>query len=103
MLTEVDIDYNALAKSIIVQAIEDATTWNTRGKGNGGATWDEVKEAREFLCATSGEWQESREIWCGLAGYCPDKLGRIMRVAISKGFVVRRSDFEASVLPRSGD
>lgn len=103
MLTEEDIDYCAMYKSVIVQAIEDATTWNTKGKGNGGATWDEVKEAREFLLSTSGEWKESREICCGLAGYCPDKLHKIMKVAISKGFVLRRSDFENAVTPSSGD
>lgn len=97
-----DIDHNALAKGVIAQAIEDCTTWNTKGRGNGGASWHEIKDARYLLTATDGDWKESREIWCGLAGYDPEVLRVKVLQALKTGQVFRRSDFTSDETQSSG-
>lgn len=103
MLTEDDIDFNAMAKGVIAQAIEDFTTWNVKGRGNGGQCWHEVEEARDFLTATHGDWVESREIWCGLADIDPEELRKTMEKIRHSGQVFRRYDFLGDETQSSGD
>lgn len=98
-----DLDYKELAKFVICQAIEDVTTWNSKGRGNGAQTWEEAKEAGFFLTSPEGEWKNSRDVWCGLAEIDPDELRiRIMK-ALSTGKVWRRSDFTETSTLESGD
>ena len=103
MLTEDDIDFNALAKAVIAQAVEDLTTWNVKGKGNGAQCWHEVEEAKLLLTATEGDWVESREVWCGLADVDPEKLRTTIERALKTGQVFRRYDFLGDETQSSGD
>lgn len=103
MLTEEDTDFKALAIAIIAQAVEDFTTWNVKGRGNGGQCWHEVQEAELFLTATHGDWVESREIWCGLAEVDPEELRKTMEKIRHSGKVFRRYDFVEDETQSSGD
>lgn len=104
MLSPDEIDIVAMNKAAICQAIEDATTWNSKGRGNGAQCWHEARDAIDFLTASSGDCVEDREIVCGIAGIDPDELKKFAEKALKNNEVWRRSDFAGDGLSQeSGD
>ena len=93
MLTPDQLDMQLLACHIIATNMEDYTCWNTKGKGNGAQCWHEVVEAGLWLTATHGDCLEDRELWCDIAGACPDWIRKIAIDSQKTHTVYRREDF----------